>query len=155
MASSNTRAIGRSPLEAPAVDPLLKRFVDQWAVLLTTHRPDGTTVPTPVNIAVEGDHAFVRTYDQARKVSRMRKEPTIEIAPCTWRGRPTGPPLRCSSRLLGGAPSEHAGRLIDLKYPVFQRILVRSGHRFRRYRTLHFELRPLKDGRLKAAVPAS
>jgi uncharacterized protein len=43
--------------------PALEPFVHQWAVLLTTYRRDGTPVGTPVNIAVEGDHAYVRTWD--------------------------------------------------------------------------------------------
>jgi uncharacterized protein len=36
-------------------------FARQQTVLLTTLRRDGTPVNMPVNIAVDGDHAFIRT----------------------------------------------------------------------------------------------
>jgi uncharacterized protein len=41
----------------PAFEPLVR----QNYVLLTADRRDGTPVGTPVNIAVDGDRAFVRT----------------------------------------------------------------------------------------------
>jgi uncharacterized protein len=53
----------------------LDRFTKQKTVLLTTYRRDGTPVGTPVNIAVEGDHAFVRTWDTAWKFKRIRNTP--------------------------------------------------------------------------------
>jgi len=40
---------------------ILDPFVEQWAVLLTTYKRDGTPVGTAVNIVVEGDHAYFRT----------------------------------------------------------------------------------------------
>jgi len=128
--------------DANDVDPRLRPLARQWAVLLTTYKRDGTPVPTPVNIAVEGDHAYVRTYDRAWKNKRMQHDPRVEIAPSTWRGRPTGPGIAATARLLSGEESAHAGRLIDRKHPFFQRVLVHLGHRIQRYQTLHFELRP-------------
>lgn len=47
--------------------PALAPFARQWAVLLTSHRKDGTGVGTPVSIAVEGDHAYFRTPGKAGK----------------------------------------------------------------------------------------
>jgi uncharacterized protein len=43
----------------------LEPFVGKWAVLLTTYKRDGTPVGTAVNIAVEGDRAYFRTWDTA------------------------------------------------------------------------------------------
>lgn len=143
MTSSTTQQAHQSATPAPPIDPRLTRFVDQWAVLLTSRRRDGTTVGTPVNICVEGDHAFMRTYHRAHKMRRMLRDPIVAIAPCTWRGRRTGPALQCSSHLLESDAAERAGRLIDRKYPIFQRLLVRTAHRVRGYQTLHFRLRPL------------
>ena len=123
-------------------DRRLARFADQWAAALTTYKRDGTPVTTPVNIVVDGTRAFFRTYDKAWKSRRLRNDPRVQIAPSTWRGRQTGPPLHARARLLDGAEAERAGRLIDRKHPVFQRVLVRLGHRIQRYRTLHYELTP-------------
>lgn len=55
-------------------DPL-DRFAEQRTVLLSSFRRDGSPVGTPVNIAVEDDHAFVRSFDAAWKVKRMRRNP--------------------------------------------------------------------------------
>ena len=74
-----------------AVTPALEPFIHQKYVLLTTYRRDGTPVGTPVSIAVDGDQAFVRTWDTAWKVKRIRNNPEVEVAPSTLRGKPTGP----------------------------------------------------------------
>ena len=65
------------------------QFVHQRTVLLTTYRRDGTPVSTPVDIVVDGDRAFVRTFDTAWKLKRIRNNSTVKIAPSTARGKPT------------------------------------------------------------------
>ncbi len=42
-------------------EDLLEPLIHQRAVLLTSYRRDGTPVGTAVNMAVDGDRAFVRT----------------------------------------------------------------------------------------------
>jgi PPOX class probable F420-dependent enzyme len=54
---------------------VLEPFVRQWAVLLTTYKRDGTPVGTAVNIVVEGDHAYFRTWDTAWRFRRIRNVP--------------------------------------------------------------------------------
>src|SRR6266536_2245142 len=75
-------------------------FVHQRTVLLTTYRRDGTPVGTPMNIVVDGDRAFVRTFDTAWKLKRIRNNPTVGIAPSTVRGKPTGPTIGARARVL-------------------------------------------------------
>ena len=111
-----------------------------WAIRLTTYRRDGTPVSTPVNVAVDGDRVYFRTYEEAGKFKRLRNNPNAEVAPSTFRGRATGPAQPARVRLLTGAEDERAAELIDTKYKVFQRGLVRLGHRVRGYTTRHFEL---------------
>ncbi|MEV3861582.1 PPOX class F420-dependent oxidoreductase [Streptomyces sp. NPDC050095] len=125
--------------------PELAPLVKQYAVLLTTHKKDGTGVGTPVNIVIEGDHAYFRTYGKAWKVRRMRNNPEVEIAPSTLRGRPTGPALKARVRLLdhGSAEEKHAAHLIRRKHPVMQGLGVPLAHRMKRDRTLHYEVRVL------------
>ena len=50
-------------VEAATATGAFDRFVDQRTVLLTTYRRDGTPVPTPVHIAVDGGVAYIRTFD--------------------------------------------------------------------------------------------
>jgi PPOX class probable F420-dependent enzyme len=124
---------------------LLEPFVGQWAVLLTPYKRDGTPIGTPVNIAVDGNRAFVRTFDSAWKLKRIHNNPEVEIAPSTWRGRPTGPAIRARARLLEDEESAYAGRLLVRKHPILHLILVPLVHRLRGNETVHIELRPL-DG---------
>ncbi len=121
----------------------LQPFVRQWAVLLTTYRRDGTPVGTPVNIAVDGDRAFVRTFDRAWKTKRLRNNPEAQIAPSTARGKPTGPAVRVRARLLSGDEATQAGRALRRKYRIVHGILVPLTHRLRGYKTVHFELTPI------------
>jgi PPOX class probable F420-dependent enzyme len=123
--------------------PILEPFVRQWAVLLVTYKRDGTPVGTPVSIAVEGERAFVRTWDTAWKFRRIRNNPEVEVAPSTARGKPTGPAIRARARVLEGEESAYAGRLLARKHPVLHGILVPLAHRLMGYRTVHIELTPV------------
>lgn len=134
--------MGRRAEAAPIAG--LAPFVRQKAALLTTCRRDGTPVGTPVNIAVEGDHAFVRSWSTSGKFKRMRNNPQVEIAPSTMSGKPTGPAIRAQARMLSGAESAHAGRLIARKHPILQGVLVPLFHRLRGQTTAHVELRPIE-----------
>src|SRR5918994_6959571 len=71
----------------PASAASFAPFARQRTVLLTTFRRDGTPVRTPVSIVVEGDRAFVRTWNTAGKANRIRSNPEVTIAPCTAGGR--------------------------------------------------------------------
>jgi len=119
--------------------------VGQWAVLLTTYKRDGTPIGTPVRIAVDGDRAFVRTFDTAWKLKRIRNNPEVEVAPSTWRGRPTGSAIRARARVLEGEESAYAGGLLARKHPILHRFLVPLVHRLRGNKTMHMQLTPL-DG---------
>jgi uncharacterized protein len=130
-----------SPTSASAT-AALEPFVEQKTILLTTYKRDGSPVGTPISIAVEGDHAYIRTYDHAWKAKRMRNNPHVEIASSTTMGKATGAAIRGRVRLLEGDEARHAARLLARKNPVLQRIFVPTYHRLRGYRTLHYELTP-------------
>jgi PPOX class probable F420-dependent enzyme len=121
----------------------LEPFVRQNTVLLTTYRRNGTPIGTPVNIAVEGARAFVRTWDTAWKMKRIRNNPEVEIAPSTFRGRPTGPAIRARARVLGDAESAHAGQALARKHPIVHGILVPLIHLLRGHKTMHIEVIPI------------
>ena len=125
--------------------PVLEPLVRQWAALLTTYKRDGTPVGTAVNIVVEGDHAFFRTWDTAWKLTRIRNNPEVEVAPSTPRGKPTGSTVRAHARILEGDESDRARRLLARKYPVSHGILVPLVHRLRGNTTMHIELTPVFD----------
>ena len=111
-----------------------------WTVLLTTFKRDRSPIGTPVNLAVEGDHAYVRSYNKAWKTTRIANNPQVDIAPSTIRRKPTGPAVRATSRLLSSDEESHARRVIAKRHPVFQGFVIPAAHRIARYTTLHYEV---------------
>ena len=125
----------------PELDP----FVEQKTVVLTSFRRDGTGVPTAVNIAVDGNRAFAKTFAASGKYKRIRRNPRVTVAPSDFRGRPSGPAIAMTARFVEGADEALARRLIEGKHPIFQGIFVRLGHKLRRDTTVFMELRPTPD----------
>ena len=129
----------------PTCDPRLAPFVEQKTALLTTFRRDGTPVPTPLSVAVDGDHAYVRTYEKAGKTKRLRNNSHVELAPSTTRGNLTGAPVPAEARRVVAAEEHHAARLLRRKHPLLHGVLVPLAHRLGRRKTghtVHFELTP-------------
>ena len=132
----------------------LEPFVGQWAVLLTTYKRDGTPVGTAVNIAVEENLAYFRTWYTAWKLRRIRNNSEVEFAPSTVRGKPTAPPVRARARVLEGEDSARAGRLLASKYPALHGLLVPLIHRLRGNKTMHVELTPTEVPSQTTSAPS-
>ncbi|MFG2892038.1 PPOX class F420-dependent oxidoreductase [Streptomyces sp. NPDC048248] len=128
-------------------EPGLSPFVRQAVVRLTTYKRDGTGVGTAVSIAVDGDHAYVRTYSSSGKAKRLRNFPEAEFCAATWRGRPIGPTQPARLRLLDPASREYrrAERALTRKYPLLHGLVVPLTHRLKKERTLHYELRLIES----------
>ena len=112
----------------------------QRVVVLETRKRDGTWVATPVSIVVDGGRAFFRTYDAAGKAKRLRNFPAVRVAPASLRGRPTGPAVTGTARLLDDDEAVRARALLAAKYPWLHGRLVPALHRRKGWRTLHYEL---------------
>ena len=104
-------------------------------ILLTTYKRDGTPVATPVSLAFDGERAFFRFYDKAWKTRRLRRNPAVQAAPATLRGRPTGPAISARATLLDGEQARVAARALARRHRILQAILVPTTHRLMRYRT--------------------
>jgi PPOX class probable F420-dependent enzyme len=131
-----------------AAAPALAPFVRQKTILLTSYRRDGRPVGAPVSVVVDGDRAYVRSPGNGGKIKRIRNNPIVEIAPCTSRGKATGPAVRMRARLLEGGEFRHASRLLGRKYPMLQGVFVPLAHRLGRAkfgRTAHLALTPIDD----------
>jgi uncharacterized protein len=121
-------------------DTLEKTLSPHKSMLLTTFKKDGTPVPTPVTVAVEEGRIFFRTYSDAWKFKRMRRNPQVEVAPSTFRGKPLGPTMAARARRLEGDDVAVARRALARRAPLLQRFLVPWLHRIMRYTTVHYEL---------------
>jgi uncharacterized protein len=116
-------------------------------IMLTSYKRDGTGVVTPVSIAFDGDRAFFRSYDKAWKTKRLRRNPAVLVAPCTLRGKVTGPSLHGTARLLESDQAQLAARALARRHRALQGVLVPVAHKLMRYRTMHYELLPASPDR--------
>ncbi|OBB08363.1 PPOX class F420-dependent enzyme [Mycobacteriaceae bacterium 1482268.1] len=129
-----------------ATDPALAPFVRQKTIRLTTFRKDGTPGTSPISIVVDGDRAYFRSFDNAVKVRRMRRNPNVEFGPATMKGTATGDMQSGQVRLLDGDEYRKAARLLRRKYPLLHGVLVPGAHRLGRSKyghTVHAELIPV------------
>ncbi|REF36298.1 PPOX class F420-dependent oxidoreductase [Thermasporomyces composti] len=91
-------------------------------VMLTSYRRDGRGVGTMVGIRVDGDRAYVTTRSKTWKVKRIARNPKVTVAPCTRRGKVTGPAVECLARVVDTNPRESFGmRFWVWVYRVFYR----------------------------------
>src|SRR6266568_4689514 len=119
----------------------MRVFDNQWAILLTTFRRDGVGIATVVNLAVEEDHGYFRTYARAGKHKRIRRNPDGQVAPCSPTGKPSGPAVPCRMRVPHRAEAAHAEQAIKRKHPTVQGVLVSVAHTLMRDRSVYLELR--------------
>jgi PPOX class probable F420-dependent enzyme len=104
--------------------PTLDELGSAKYVSLTTFRKDGTAVATPVWVVRDGDELAVWTDARTGKVKRIRRNPAVTLAACTFRGKLRSEPVAARAELT--AP-EQTGRVLDLikrKYGISGRILV-------------------------------
>ena len=109
-------------------------------MLLTTYRRDGTPVPTPVDLAFDGAHAYFRTEASSGKVRRLTRNPIAEVAPSTMRGRATGPSTHARARRLDAAESDRADAALRRKYRIVHGVFVALLARFAGNVGAYFEL---------------
>ncbi|MFI9816441.1 PPOX class F420-dependent oxidoreductase [Saccharothrix variisporea] len=104
---------------------------DEKFLLLTTFRKDGTPVPTPLWVVGEADALFVWTPVDTGKVKRIRRSGDVEVAPCDFKGNPTGAAVKARARLLDEAGSDQVRQLIGRKYGLLGKVTV-FGSKLRR-----------------------
>jgi uncharacterized protein len=101
--------------------------------LLVTFRKDGTAVPTPVWFALLDDRRLVtRTEERTAKVRRIRHDPQARVFPCDPRGKPLGPGVEATARILK-APEESdlAEAALDRHYGrprrIYEKLMADEG----------------------------
>ena len=99
--------------------------------LLVTYRRSGEPVPTPIWFGLDdGGRAYVRTGALAAKVRRLRNDPRVKLAPCTFRGKPVGPYAAGRARVCDPGETEHAERAIQSNYGMGRRLYEGSAAAF-------------------------
>jgi len=88
----------------------------QKYIALTTFRKTGAGVATPVWFGEEDGKLYVMTRSDMGKTKRIRNNPQVKVAPCTIRGRVTGPEFAATARLLAPEDFPRARKAIKRKY---------------------------------------
>jgi uncharacterized protein len=100
---------------------------DQRYISLATFRKTGAAVYTPIWFAEEGGKLYFMTNSKSGKYKRIRNNPLVRIAPCTMRGKITGPEVPASVRILPREEFGRARKLINTKYWLARVPLLWSG----------------------------
>lgn len=109
----------------------LDRLAAEKYILLTTFRRDGRAVSTAVWSVRDGDSLFVWTVADSGKVKRIRNRGEVTVAPCSFRGTPSGESVPARACLVDAADSERVRGLIGRKYGILGRLSM-LGSRLRR-----------------------
>jgi hypothetical protein len=88
----------------------------QKYVSLITFRKSGVGVATPVWFGEDGESLYVMTRSDMGKTKRVRNNPQVKVAPCTIRGRVTGPELAATARILPPEEQARARQALNRKY---------------------------------------
>jgi PPOX class probable F420-dependent enzyme len=102
--------MNRMPSQIPAA------IHDQKYISLTTFRKTGVGVATPVWFGEEDGKLYVMTRNDMGKTKRIRNNPQVKVAPCTMRGKVTGPEFAATARLLPPDDFARARQPINRKY---------------------------------------
>jgi hypothetical protein len=96
-----------------AIPPAIR---GQKYISLATFRKSGAKIATPVWFGEDGDKLYVMTRSEMGKTKRIRNNPQVTVAPCTIRGKVTGPEIAASARILPPEEHAHARQTINRKY---------------------------------------
>jgi PPOX class probable F420-dependent enzyme len=88
----------------------------QKYISLGTFRKSGAKIATPVWFGEDGDKLYVMTLSKMGKTKRIRNNPQVTVAPCTMRGKMTGPEVAALARILPQEEQAHARLTINRKY---------------------------------------
>ncbi len=96
--------------------PIPSEIRGQKYISLITLRKSGAAVATPVWFGEQDEKLYVMTRSDSGKYKRIRNNPQVRIAPCTIRGKITGPETAATARILPPDAWPAAHKTIKQKY---------------------------------------
>lgn len=95
--------------------------------LLVTFKRSGDAVPSPVNFGLSDDGLlYFRCDPDSAKVKRMTRDPHVRVCASSFRGKPLGPLVEGTARILEGAAAERAAVFVAANWDLFNRLYERS-----------------------------
>lgn len=101
-------------------------LVGEKYINLETYRKNGQGVRTPVWFVEsdkdDGSVLYVRTSDDTGKYKRVRKNPSVQIAPCDMRGAVKGKWIKGEARIAGEEEKLKAFKMLEKKYGLLYKM---------------------------------
>ncbi|MGH9557232.1 MAG: PPOX class F420-dependent oxidoreductase [Terriglobales bacterium] len=94
----------------------LAQFAGHNYLNLETYRRNGEAVRTPVWFAEDQGVFYIYSLADAGKIKRMRRNPRVRIAPCSFRGDLLGAWVDATTGILDGPEAARGDELLDKKY---------------------------------------
>jgi uncharacterized protein len=96
--------------------PIPAEIHGQRYMSLTTFRKTGVAVPTPLWFTEESGRLYFMTRSDSGKYKRIRNNAGVRVAPCTMRGKVTGPEFAGTARILPEGDWPEARKALRRKY---------------------------------------
>jgi hypothetical protein len=91
--------------------------------VLVTYKKNGDAVPSPLWFGVGDGKVYAHT--SGVKIKRIERNPSVLVAPTTFRGRPLGPPFAGTARVVPADEADPAERAIAGNYGATRRVYYR------------------------------
>jgi uncharacterized protein len=118
----------------------LERLGNHKYISLETFKKSGEGVRTPVWFVLHDHAMYLYTEANSWKVKRIRNNPRVRVAPCTVRGRVTGPWSDGTASIVEGDERRVADRLLDRKY--FLKVVFNWLSRMNRHERVMIRIQP-------------
>ncbi|HEV2685206.1 MAG TPA: PPOX class F420-dependent oxidoreductase, partial [Actinomycetota bacterium] len=114
----------------PGVTADFSSFRGRRQCLLVSFKRSGDPVPSPVNFGLSDEGLlYFRCDPDSAKVKRMTRDPHVRACACSFRGKPLGPLVEGTARMLEGSEAERAASIVAANWDLPNRIYERSVHR--------------------------
>lgn len=105
----------------------LRGFREARQGLVVTFKRSGEPVPSPVNIGLSPDgKVYFRSEPHVGKIKRLSNNPRVLVAPCNMRGKPTGPLIEATARVVPATESQRAYEILESNWTASLKVLERT-----------------------------
>jgi hypothetical protein len=116
----------------------------QQFINLTTFRKSGAAVTTPVWFALVDGKIYGTSQPQTGKIKRIRNNPRVTFAACTYNGKPLGESAQGTARLLPVEEWKFADTALRKKYGL-QYLILTGMMKLRKAKETFWEVTPDPD----------
>jgi PPOX class probable F420-dependent enzyme len=107
----------------PGVTGDFSSFRGRRQCLLVTFKRSGDAVPSPVNFGLSDEGLlYFRCDPGSAKLKRLNRDSHVRVCACSFRGKPLGPLVEGTARMLDGAEAERAHAVVAANWDLFNRL---------------------------------